>query len=392
MLWIGLLSGTSVDGIDAALARIETAEDQAPRIDKLLAFETFAYPEEVRGLILDLCHADTPHLDDLLRLDALLGELFAIAAEEIASKAGVKLEDVAAIGSHGQTVRHVPQPRSAQFEFAGLSREITVRSTLQIVDPSIIAERTGVDTVARLRHRDMAAGGEGAPLAPVLHLSMLQGHNAFLVNIGGIANVTIPGGKHPIAFDTGPGNMLMDALVKELSGGKASYDHGGRMAAAGTVNEALLAELMQHPYFEKEPPKSTGREDFGERFAKKILLDAGVFGLSPEDILATATALTAESIARALQPYQEDRDADHLYVCGGGAHNPALIDQIAHRLQGVSVRSVEAIGYNPDAVEALLFAWLAACHVSGWPGNLPTVTGARRAVVLGELIPGSRHE
>ncbi|MCB0220025.1 MAG: anhydro-N-acetylmuramic acid kinase [Chrysiogenetes bacterium] len=395
MLWIGLLSGTSVDGIDAALARIDTASGGAPRIDKLLAFETFPYPEEVRGLILELCHASNPALDDVLRLDALLGELFAVAAAEIATKGEVNLEDVAAIGSHGQTVRHVPDARTAQFEFAGAVREFSVRSTFQIADPAIIAERTGVDTVARLRHRDMAAGGEGAPLAPVLHLSMLGERDAFLVNIGGIANVTIPGmgpGKDgPIAFDTGPGNMLMDALVKDLTGGAASYDHGGKMAAAGSVNEALLAELLQHPYFERKAPKSTGREDFGDLFAQKILQDAGVFGLSPEDILATATALSAESIARSLAPYRKERpSADHLYVCGGGAHNPALLDELARRVPGISIRSVDAIGYDPDSVEALLFAWLAACHVAKWPGNLPSVTGATHPVILGEFIPGRK--
>lgn len=395
MLWIGLLSGTSVDGIDAALARIDTASGGAPRIDKLLAFETFPYPEEVRSLILDLCHASNPALDDVLRLDALLGELFAVAAAEIATKGEVSLEDVAAIGSHGQTVRHVPDARAAQFEFAGAVREFSVRSTFQIADPAIIAERTGVDTVARLRHRDMAAGGEGAPLAPVIHLSMLEGRDAFLVNIGGIANVTIPGSasneEGAIAFDTGPGNMLMDALVKDLTGGVASYDHGGKMAAAGSVNEALLGELLQHPYFDRKPPKSTGREDFGDLFAQKILQDAGVFGLSPEDILATATALSAESIARALAPYREERPgADHLYVCGGGAHNPALLDELARRMPGLSVRSVDAIGYDPDSVEALLFAWLAACHVAEWPGNLPSVTGATHPVILGEFIPGRK--
>ncbi|MEW6775347.1 MAG: anhydro-N-acetylmuramic acid kinase, partial [Bdellovibrionota bacterium] len=390
-IYLGLLSGTSADGVDAALARIEAVRGKAPRFKGGKFFRCYPFPAEIKKRILALGETPAPDFREILQLDVLLGELFAVAAAECCREAGVSLSRVKAIGSHGQTVRHLPERVQANLEFAGSRRRFDLAATLQIGDPSIIAERTGRPVVARFRQRDMAAGGQGAPLVPAFHLALLgkNAASAAVVNVGGIANATLPG-KTPLAFDTGPGNMVMDALASRLLPGNPSHDEDGKSAAKGSVREKLLAEFLSDPYFQKKPPKSTGREYFGKSFVDRFESRGRALGLSrPEDFLATATTLTARSIAKALEDFSTAK-IKRVYLCGGGAHNETLGRMITDALPQARVETTAALGAGPDAVEALAFAYLAACHEAGWPGNVPSATGARRAAILGERVPGAK--
>ncbi len=390
MLWIGLLSGTSADGVDAGLAEIGLAPGKAPRFLGARAHSCYPFPPDVRRRILELAEAPDLNAAELLRLDSLLGEFFAAAALDLCRSAGIKPEEVRAIGSHGQTIRHLPARREERFEFAGAQRHWRTASTLQVGDPAIIAERTGIATIGRFRHRDLAVGGQGAPLVPIFHLALLESQKAraAAVNIGGIANVTIPpaGGRPPLAFDTGPGNMVLDRLCSKFWPDGPGHDPGGAHAARGRIDEDLLREQMADPYFSKPPPKSTGREHFGKTYTEEFSRKAERLHLSPEDTLATAAALTAASIAEALQNHAGP--LDRLFVCGGGARNAALLSLIRDRLPGTAVESTMALGMDPGAVESHAFAYLAACHEALWPGNIPSATGAGRAAVLGDRTPG----
>lgn len=393
MLWIGLMSGTSADGIDAVLAEIELGEEAPPRLVRRLAFETFEFPEEIRFEVLGLAAAAQAEVTQLARLDALLGELFAEAALAICRKADVSPTDVRAIGSHGQTIRHLPDPVKRELSFAGDHRHYDVAATLQVGDLSRIAERTGVRTVGRFRQRDVAVGGQGAPLVPAFHLALsdaLEAPAAF-ANVGGIANITVPAGNGhgPLAFDTGPGNMVIDGLLRMLNFGSKHYDEDGEIANCGDVDNEVLEILLDHPYFGRTPPKSTGREEFGEPFLIRVSDQAAARDLSAQDTIATATALTATTVADAARPLLAERKVGRLLVCGGGVHNRALMRMLGERLEGVKVETTDAIGVDPDAVEALAFAWLAACHEQGWPGNVPEATGAAKRVVLGEAAGGN---
>jgi anhydro-N-acetylmuramic acid kinase len=378
MLVVGLMSGTSADGVDAAVVEIDRGKVQ------LLAFDTFAYPAALRRQILGLCRPESARLDDICHYNFVLGEVFADAVVKLCSKSGIALCSIDLIGSHGQTIYH--QPVGKRY------RHREVRSTLQIGEPSVIAQRTGITTVADFRPRDMAAGGEGAPLVPYADYVLFK-HKRLtraVQNIGGIANVTfLPGDCKQdgiIAFDTGPGNMVIDGIVHLITGGRKRYDAGGKMAARGTVDKRLLDELLRHPFFRRRPPKSTGREEFGADFAERIYCRAGKKGLAGADIVATVTALTARSIAQAYRRFGAAMP-DELILCGGGSHNRTLVEMLHAEMPDVKMLSTDDFGISVDAKEAVSFAILAWATIKVMAGNVPTATGAERPVILGKIVP-----
>lgn len=356
-LYLGLISGTSMDGVDAALI-----ERSGGRV-RLLAADSTPYPPDLLADLKALIAAGGGTAD-LYRCDVAAGEAFASAALELLDHAGVAPGQVRAIGSHGQTVLHCPE--------RGFSA--------QIGDGARIAQRTGVVTVCDFRRADLAAGGEGAPLAPVFHQAVFSDARARAVlNLGGISNLTllVPDADTR-AFDVGPANTLLDALARETSG--ADYDRDGALAARGEVDAALLDALLSDPWFARPPPKSTGPEYFHLDWIRRHERAAG---LAPEDLAATLAELTAASVAHALREHA--KDVRTVYVCGGGVHNPELIRRLQSHLPGITLSSTAALGVDPDYVEAMCFAWLAGQTLAARPGNLPSVTGAGRAVVLGAL-------
>ena len=363
--FIGLISGTSVDGIDAALVRFATRPE-------LVFARTYPMPEALAQQVLHLSQAQAMlSLDDVGELDTRLGQAFADAALSLLRDAGVAAADVRAIGSHGQTLRHRPVG-DAPF-------------TVQLGDANWIAERTGVDTVADFRRRDIAAGGQGAPLVPAFHAAELADprESRAVLNIGGIANLTLlPRDGAVRGFDTGPGNGLMDAWCLRHAG--ARYDAGGALAASGRVHGPLLQRLMAEPWLALPPPKSTGRDHFQPDW-----LDAQLLGLDvgAADVQATLCLFTARSVAQAL--LREQSDCARVLVCGGGVHNPVLLRDLAAELPGLIIESTAAHGLDPDFVEAMAFAWLARESLARRPGNLASVTGARGPRVLGALYPGA---
>ena len=357
-LYLGLISGTSADGIDAALVRF------APRLE-IAGAQTVAYPAGVRRQILALARpAAAVALSEFGRLDLEIGTCFAAAALQLLRTAGLAPRDVTALGSHGQTVCHQP---AGSHPF-----------TLQLGDPNVIAERTGIVTVADFRRADVAAGGQGAPLLPALHAAELADPALprAILNLGGIANVSVLVPGQPVrGFDTGPANCLLDAWSARVRG--TPRDDGGAWAASGRVDPALLSNLLSDPYFALPPPKSSGREVFNLEW-----LDARLpAGLDPADVQATLLQLTARSIADALRPHA----IRELYACGGGVHNTALMAALRAALPTVKVNTTAALGLDPDFVEAVGFAWLARARLENLPGNLPSVTGARGPRVLGGI-------
>lgn len=373
---IGLMSGTSADGVDAALVQIHEA-DTGPRLE-LQTFATYPYPPGLQEYVLEHSKPGSGSVDALCRLNVVLGEVFARAALQLLADTGIDPQEVDLIGSHGQTVHHLPEP----FELFG----VTARGTLQLGEPAIIARRTGIVTVADFRPADMAAGGQGAPLVPYFDYVVFrsQNENRVLLNIGGIANVTVlPKGcrlDDLIAFDTGPGNVLIDALVQRHFG--LPFDRNAEIARRGSVQSALLDHLLGHPFFRTPPPKSTGREVFGGA----VLQDFEASQITPEDAVATATAVTAYSIADALQRYVFPRHpVDRLLVSGGGVRNPRLMELLQEALSGQTIETTEAYGVPVDAKEAMCFALLANETVVGRVGNVPSCTGAERPVILGKI-------
>lgn len=370
-LVIGLISGTSVDGIDAALVRIRGGGPGVALVCE--HFATYPFAPATREAIFRLFRPETSNVVDVCRMNFVLGEAFAAAALRLMAEAGVRPGQVDLIGSHGQTVWHEPAP----VEAGGA----VCRSTLQIGEPAVIAERTGIVTVADFRVRDVAAGGQGAPLVPYLDYCVLRHERLHRAtqNIGGISNVTyLPAGcsaAEVLAFDNGPGNMIIDALCSQYF--DQPYDKDGAIAAAGRVDAALLAELLAHPYFAQEPPKTTGRELFGVQFAREL---AGRG--SPADLIATATAFTARSIADSYRRFLGR--VDEVFVGGGGARNPVLMRMLAEALPGVRVGTHEAVGINSDAKEAIAFALLANDCILGLTTNVPGATGGR-PVVMGKV-------
>ncbi len=375
----GLMSGTSADGVDAAIV------DLAGRRVEVLAFSTTPYPPRLRRQVLALSDPpETGRVDDLCHLNVVLGEVFADALLAACDEGGLPPGSIDLVGSHGQTVCHLPRGRRY-----GRRR---VRSTLQVGEPSVIAERTGITTVADFRLRDIAAGGEGAPLVPYADWLLFR-HRArsrAVQNIGGIANVTyLPAGggvDEIVAFDTGPGNMVIDRIANLASGGRRRFDRDGRMAASGSVEAALLEHLMGHPFLRRRPPKSTGREEFGRAFADALWERAVTGGLDPRDVVATVTAWTAESIAGAYRRHLPEMP-DEVVLCGGGARNPVLVERLKGALGGMALATTDDYGIDADAKEAVSFAVLARETVLGRPGNVPAATGARRPVVLGKIVP-----
>jgi len=383
-LAVGLMSGTSMDGIDAALVRLAGTAER-PRV-RLLAFDTLPYPPEVRQWIMQVATGDRTTAGEVSQLNFLLGELFAIAALRVCRAAHVSPRRVSVIGSHGQTIYH-----QGSAELIPAHKAAVGPNTLQIAEPAVIAERTGAPVVADFRTADVAAGGQGAPLVPMVDYVLLRHgrKGTVALNIGGIANVTvIPAKAKPldiVGFDTGPGNMVSDALVQHFTGDREYYDVGGRVAALGKVNEPLLADALCHPFFLQPPPKSAGREQFGRAFVARYFLSRRRARF--EDLLRTSLELTARTIAGALARFVfPGRKIDRLVVSGGGAHNRLLVKRLAELLPHLTVELSDRYGLPVDAKEAIAFAILADRTLHGLPGNLPSVTGARRAVVLGKIV------
>jgi anhydro-N-acetylmuramic acid kinase len=373
---VGLMSGTSADGVTAAVTEITgTGVDAGVR---LVAYRTYPYPAEVRERLFILFGDGASGLSEASELNTLIGHVFADAAEAIIDEAGLEAE-VDLVGSHGQTVWHQPWLKEA----AGHS----YRSTMQIGEPAVIAARTRLPVVADFRKADVAAGGEGAPLTPYLDYVLHRSPTAHRVlqNIGGIANLTyLQAGRglgDVVAFDTGPGNMIIDAAARRYSG--TSHDVDGGLARSGEPDEALLEELLRHPYYGREPPKSTGRETFGEQYAGEVFSRADAQGLSPVDVVATVTELTVESIAGAYEGHLPG-PVDEVYVSGGGSRNPYLVERLRRRVKA-PVHDYSRLGYPSEAKEAVLMALLANEHVMGTPCNVPAATGANSRVVLGSL-------
>jgi anhydro-N-acetylmuramic acid kinase len=352
---------------------------------RLLAFDTLPYPPKVRQWIMQVATGELTSAGGVSRLNFLLGELFARAALLVCRVAHVSPQRLSVIGSHGQTIFH-----QGRRELVPGHREAVGPNTLQIAEPAVIAERTGAPVVADFRTADVAAGGQGAPLVPMVDYLLLRDERKGTValNIGGIANVTvIPARAKPldvIGFDTGPGNMVSDALVQHFTGDREYYDAGGRVAALGKVNEPLLADALGHPFFSQPPPKSAGREQFGGTFVERYFLSRKRAHF--QDLLRTSVELTARTIADALARFVFPKEKiDRLIISGGGAHNRSLVKRLAELLPRLTVELSNRYGLPVDAKEAIAFAILADRTLHGLPGNLPSVTGARRAVVLGKI-------
>jgi len=381
---VGLMSGTSADGIDAVVAAISGGGRELRA--RVVAHAHRPFAPAMRGRILDLCLHGT--VAEICELNFELGEHFARAALAGILTARLRPGDITAIGSHGQTVHHLPNARTP--------------STLQIGEAAVIAERTGITTVADFRVGDMAAGGQGAPLVPYADWALFtdDARPRIVQNIGGIANLTFLPARAEladvIAFDTGPGNMIMDALAARATRGRQTFDRDGLLAARGTVSEKLLAEMMSHPFLKRHPPKTTGREEFGEVFVQRLLASARRLRLGDEDILATAMAYTAATIAdaygRFVLPRLGAKELGRLQVIlgGGGAKNPELRRQLSRRLGAGELLTHEDFGIANAAKEALAFAILAHETLLGRPANVPGATGARRAVVLGKIVSAAR--
>jgi anhydro-N-acetylmuramic acid kinase len=406
---IGLISGTSMDAIDAALVELE-------RVDDLLRLHALAFTMAplapgLRERMVALLPPRNGSTAEVCALNVAIGEAFAEAALLVARQAGVALESVDLIASHGQTVYH-------QIA-AGAER-----STLQLGTPAVIAERTGRTVVADFRPRDIAAGGQGAPLVPYLDVLLFRHPQRAraVQNIGGMGNVTyLPPGEEGrttnderrpnhsdgsriesvspssfvlrpssvVAFDTGPGNVLIDEAVRLLTDGRLAYDHDGRIAAGGRIDEELLASWLEHPFFQQPPPRSTGRELFGSAEARDYVAQAQARDLATSDIVATLTALTAWSIADSYRRYCGR--VDEVLLSGGGARNSTLARMIQAALPEAAVRAVDDLLLDADAKEAIAFAVAGYATLHGWPNNVPAATGAAHAVVLGSLTPGANY-
>ena len=378
----GLMTGTSADAVDAVLVRLKG--DGLAATHEVLAERELPLDEELRAEVLAVAAAKALEPERLMRLDVRLAEVYAEAVRTIAEEAGVKLAAICAIGSHGQTVRHIPR--------MGTARALT----LQLGSSHTLAERTGITVVSDFRKRDTAAGGEGAPLVPIADWWLFHSdkESRVLLNLGGMANVTWlkKGGtlSDVVAFDTGPGNAVLDGLVRAGTRGLAQRDESGGLAASGRAHEALLEELLADPFFSLAPPRSTGRERFGDGYAERLAELGEGLGLTLEDTLATAVELTAASIEQALREHLAPRGkVDAVYASGGGVRNVTLMLALRRRLDGIRLERLDELGVSAGIKEALAFAFLAHLTLCGEAGNVPGATGARHAVVLGSITPGS---
>ncbi|OAS20684.1 anhydro-N-acetylmuramic acid kinase [Paenibacillus oryzisoli] len=378
----GLMSGTSLDGIDVAIVHI--AGRGAETNIKLLHFESLPFDEEMREKLKRLCTIEHSDVAQVCGMNFAIAERFADAILQTAQAANMDMDDIDLISTHGQTIWHIP--------VADEDDRFLPKSTLQIGDLSVIAKRTGKPVVGDFRTADMAVGGQGAPLVPYGDDLMFRDaeKGRILQNIGGIGNCTaLPSVKADggmIAFDTGPGNMVMDQVVYELSAGELSYDANGDWAAQGKVHNELLADMLAHPYFQEPPPKTTGREMFGKAYASAWLATALSQGVSHADIVATATAFTAHTIARGYQEYiLPHSDIAEVIVSGGGAHNRTLLRMLGELLPAQTILMSDELGISCDAKEAILFALLGNAFIQGEPNNVPAATGAERPTILGKL-------
>ena len=383
---IGMMSGTSADGIDVALANISGAR---PRLAaKLEGHYHASFSKVVRNAILRLANGDATTTAEISQLNFLLGEEFASAAIAACAKWRIPLRQIGLIGSHGQTIFHQGVPA----KFLSSRR---MASTLQIGEASIIAERTGVTTIADFRPGDMAAGGGGAPLVPLVDYLLYRGARIGRValNIGGIANVTvIPANAKPrdvFAFDTGPGNMIVDALVERITQGRQGFDKGARIADKGSVIPALLAKMLRDPYLRQRPPKTAGREQFGSAYAASLIERARKLRVRPEDLVRTATIFTAISIVDAFRRFILPKTkVGQLIVAGGGTRNPLIMAQLEAALRGIEIVTSSELRVGPEAKEAFAFAILAYETFHGRANNLPSATGAKHPAILGKLVHG----
>ena len=382
---IGLMSGTSIDGIDAAVVEI-TGHSLETEVS-LIAFETFPFPPGVPERILSLCDAETGRVDAICEMNFQIGHLFAEAVKHLLRKNRIPTSDIDLIGSHGQTIHHLPRDLSAD------GPSVYYPSTLQIGEPAVIAHETGIPTIADFRVADMAAGGQGAPLVsyPDYLLFRDTAKTVGLLNIGGIANLTVlpaNGSFESVsAADTGPGNMCIDAVVNEITGGTEGYDDGGHRAAQGRFYQPLIDAWMEHPFFRLPPPKTTGREMFGRDFAMECLSTCREQGLTDNDSVATLTELTVQTVAHYIsQLMPQQPRIDTLYVSGGGAHNRTLMKRLCDVLVDTSVEPVDNSGVSGDAKEAVAFAILANESLHGQVGNLPSATGASVRKILGKFV------
>jgi anhydro-N-acetylmuramic acid kinase len=368
-LFIGVMTGTSCDGIDIVIVRFSEKPE-------LLHFMEHPMPKKLHEPILRLASPGMDEVDAMGELDRALGEAIAVAIVESIKDAGLSAQDITAIGSHGQTIRHRPRARHP--------------FTLQIGSAAVIAEKTAITTISDFRSRDMAADGQGAPLVPFAHRQLFasENRNTAIVNIGGIANVSWLGADgNVIGFDTGPGNMVMDGLMLALTDGRHGYDQRGELAATGNICRPLLDTLMGHPFLHRSPPKSTGREEFGEQVVDQILEWPD---LCDADRMATASAYTVQSIIGGME-YFPDK-ATQWYICGGGSRNSHLMQQLKEQLSPAQVDSTAAVGIPPQAVEAVSFAILARQTLMGETNTLPEVTGASHAVCGGQITPGKNWQ
>jgi len=369
--YVGLMSGTSVDSIDAALVDFSTSQPYCK------ACLNRHWPVSIRNDIFATRQLADNRLGSLQALDDATGKIFAQAVIALLQQADIRADEVRAIGSHGQTIRHRP--------------DIKQPFSLQIGNPALIANLTHIPVVADFRSADIRAGGQGAPLVPAFHQAVFssQQHNRVIVNIGGIANITVlpkqSNGQASseiiankiIGFDTGPGNSLMDAWIYQQT--QQAYDHNGDFAASGISNKKLLTSLLADNYFQQPPPKSTGFECFNLPWLEQHLQGISI---QPQDVQSTLCDLTAHSIIQAIKLYADK--TNEIYICGGGVHNTTLMQRL-QALTTIPIRSTTQLGVQPDWVEAMTFAWLAKCRLANIPGNIPAVTGAREQVILGDI-------
>jgi len=389
-LIIGLMSGTSVDGIDAALVRI-TTKSPGKYAAKVLHHTEHPWPKKFRQRLLNVMAPAQTTTEELCELNTIVANEFAKAVEQLIKESETPRRKITALASHGQTICHLPPTKSR-----------SIGSTLQIGDPSTLATLTGIQTVANFRPADIAVGGQGAPLVPWTDAALLS-HAAkirCIQNIGGIANVTfLPAIRNSkletqniLAFDTGPGNMLIDALISLATNGKQRYDKDGKIAAKGAVDPNLFRALQSHPYFDQKPPKSTGREDFGQQLAQVLLENQRSRRGKFENLIHTVTRLTAWSIAQAYANFLPALP-DEVILCGGGADNPILVQMLKEELAKLTrhkppaIKRIDDYGIPNKAKEAASFALLAAATLDGIPANLPSVTGAARPTLLGVIAP-----
>ncbi|WP_231495758.1 anhydro-N-acetylmuramic acid kinase [Paucisalibacillus sp. EB02] len=383
---VGIMSGTSLDGIDVAVVKISEEEENVQL--ELTHFDSIPYSAEVKQEILELCDPAKANIQMISSMNMLLGRLYGEAALTVIKASGLQPEDIAFISSHGQTIFHQPEAITIGIH--------NVTSTLQIGDISTIAEQTGITTVGDFRTRDMAVGGQGAPLVPYADYLLFRDKEIgrVLVNIGGITNLTIlpANGNEDLvkAYDTGPGNMIMDYFAKRITNGKQGYDKNGELASGGKVIHDWLEDLLNEPYYALEPPKSTGRELFGEEYASSLWDTADKLAISLVDRIATVTKLTAVTLTDQIKLHLESANIQEVFISGGGCYNPTLMREIESGLPtDIKLRKMDEIGMPADAKEAMVFALLGYQYLNKRTNNFPPATGAKRKVMLGKVAWGT---